>query len=96
MFIISKKICNFAPKSQMPMEETSGSNKERFEKTLRRKDKLAGFLYDIAKAIFTMMVLANIGIWFTQGFSMGIVYIVILGLIATYALAWFANQLYKY
>lgn len=78
------------------MQDISGSTRERFEKTIRRKDKLAGFLYDIAKTIFTMMVLANLGIWFTQGYNIFIVFSVLFGSVATYSIAWFANNLYKY
>lgn len=76
--------------------EIKGTNKERFEKTIRRKEKLATFLYDIAKSIFTVMVLTGVAVWFTQGFNYDLIYSVTFGIITTVLLAWNANRILKF
>lgn len=76
--------------------DITGTQKERYDKTIRRKEKLAGFLYDIAKSVFTVMVLTDIAIWFTSGFNMDLLLCIIFGCFATFLFAWYANQLFKY
>lgn len=77
-------------------QEIKGTNKERFEKTIRRKEKLAEFLYDIAKSVFTVMVLTGVVVWLTQGFNYDLIYSVIFGTVTTILLAWNANRILKY
>lgn len=43
------------------MTEVTGTNKERYDKTIRRREKLAGYYFDMSKLIFATTVLANFG-----------------------------------
>lgn len=41
------------------MTDVTGTNKERYDKTIRRREKLAGYYFDMSKLIFAATVLAN-------------------------------------
>jgi len=74
------------------VQEITGTNKERYDKTIRRKEKFAVFLFDLAKASFTLMVIAGLWMFFTQGFTWSILGAVILGLLSTASFAFMANR----
>ena len=78
------------------VQETTGNKREQFEKTILRKEKLSNFLYDIAKACFTLMVLAGVGIYYTDGLTLFVIVSVFAGLILTIILAWIANRILIY
>lgn len=61
-----------------------------------RKEKLAGFFYDLAKLIFAALVLGGLSPLLTDDKTIINWTIFILGLIATSSLALFANQILKY
>lgn len=74
------------------MSDVTGSQRERYDKTIRRRDKLASFLYDLAKACFTLMVIAGIGIFYTDGLTLYVIMSVLMGFLLTVILAWIANR----
>ena len=78
------------------MSDVTGSQRERYDKTIRRRDKLASFLYDLAKACFTLMVIAGLWMFFTEGFTFNILTAVAFGAVSTLGLAWSANRMMIY
>ena len=77
------------------------SNRKRTEKIEQRnnvrKEKLASFFYDLAKLIFATLGLGGlISPLLTNSDTIINLPIFILGLIATFSLAFFANQILKY
>ena len=76
------------------------SNRKRTEKIEQRnnvrKEKLASFFYDLAKLIFATLGLGGLSPLLTNSDTIINLPIFILGLIATFSLAFFANQILKY
>lgn len=76
------------------------SNRKRTEKIEQRnnvrKEKLASFFYDLAKLIFATLGLGGLSPLLTNSDTIINLQIFILGLIATFSLAFFANQILKY
>lgn len=77
-------------------QDVTGSNRERFEKTIRKKERLSGFQYDLAKTSFTMMVLAGLGCVFAGQLNYGVVCSVLFGTIGTIGFAFLANRIMNY
>ena len=75
--------------------DITGTNKERFEKNIRRREKLTGYFYDMSKLVFSATVLTNIGIFQGNVSSMDVLSI-LFGLTFTVLLAWFGNRTLKY
>lgn len=67
------------------------------EKNDKTREKLADYLYGISKATFTALVLGAILALFglSKGGAFDCVLLMILGLIATYVLAYLANKIMK-
>lgn len=67
------------------------------EKNDKAREKLADYLYGISKATFTALVLGAILALFglSKGGAFDCVLLMILGLIATYVLAYLANKIMK-
>ena len=61
-----------------------------------RREKLAGFFFDLAKLIFAALVLGGLSPLLTDDTKIINWSIFVLGLIATSSLALFANQILKY
>lgn len=61
-----------------------------------RKEKLAGYFYDLSKLIFTAMVLGGMSSLYTGDFKPYTVYVVFAGIILTYITAFCANRILKY
>ena len=61
-----------------------------------RKEKLAGYFYDLSKLIFAGLVLGGIVPVFTDGTYSPKLWILIAGCLATYLTAFLANRILKY
>ena len=76
------------------------SNRKRTEKIEQRnnvrKEKLASFFYDLAKLIFATLGLGGLSPLLTNSDTIINLQIFILGLIATFSLAFFANPILRY
>lgn len=67
------------------------------DKMKTRKEKLAGYFFDLSKLIFTAMVLGGMSSLITGDFNP--IYnscMIIVGLISTYLTAYLANRILKY
>lgn len=67
------------------------------DKMKTRKEKLAGYFYDLSKLIFTAMVLGGMSPLITGDFNP--IYnscMIIVGLISAYLTAYLANRILKY
>ena len=73
-------------------KDISGSTRERYDKTIRRKEKLSGYLYNMSQITFAAMVLANIALMMNTGFSMVAFATLIIGSFASLVMAWTANR----
>lgn len=71
----------------------TGTNREKYDKTVRRKEKIATYLFDLSKASFTMMFIAGLLISYQYGFSLSALITVVSGLIGTIVFAWYANRI---
>ena len=78
------------------MSDVTGSQRERYDKTIRRRDKLASFLYDLAKACFTLMVISGLWMFFNDGYSSKILCAIAVGIFGTSSLAYLANRIMIY
>lgn len=75
--------------------ERQEEKKEVKEKDKTRRDKLAGYFFDLSKLIFAALVLGGITPLFTN-ISNGINWsTIVLGVISTYMFANFANRILK-
>lgn len=75
--------------------EQQGVKKEIKEKDKTRKEKLAGYFFDLSKLIFAALVLGGITPFFTNvsnGINWGTI---LLGGMSTYIFAVFANRILK-
>ena len=72
--------------------DISGSTREKYDKTIRRKEKLSGYLYNMSQITFAAMVLANIALMMNTGFSMVAFATLIIGSFASFVMAWTANR----
>ena len=61
-----------------------------------RKEKLAGYFYDLSKLIFAGLVLGGIVPVITDGTYSPKLWILIAGCLATYLTAFLANRILKY
>lgn len=76
-------------------EKRQEEKKEVKEKDKTRRDKLAGYFFDLSKLIFAALVLGGITPLFTN-ISNGINWsTIVLGVISTYMFANFANKILK-
>lgn len=75
--------------------EITGTNKERYDKTIRRREKLATYFYDMSKATFTTVVLTNFGALII-GITNINVFVGFSGLVLTILLAWYGNRIMIY
>lgn len=76
-------------------EKRQEEKKEIKEKDKTRRDKLAGYFFDLSKLIFAALVLGGITPLFTN-ISNGINWsTIVLGVISTYMFANFANKILK-
>lgn len=66
------------------------------DKMKTRKEKLAGYFYDLSKLIFAGLVLGGIVPVFTDGTYSPKLWILIAGCLATYLTDFLANRILKY
>lgn len=77
------------------MSDVTGSQRERYDKTIRRKEKLSGYFFDMSKIVFATAVIANIVI-IPDNFTFSKVIIMVMGMFTTICLAWYGNRLLVY
>lgn len=75
--------------------EQQKAKTEAKEKNKLRKEKLAGFFFDLAKLIFAGLVIGSVTPIFTEKFQIVNLVFMLLGIYSTYILAAFANNLLK-
>lgn len=77
------------------MTDITGTNKERYDKTIRRREKLSGYYFDMSKLVFAATVLANIDMFKGNGefidFSVAVI-----GFLITYVFAYLGNNILKF
>ena len=66
------------------------------DKIKARKEKLAGYFYDLSKLTFAALVLGGVSSLYTDEFKPYTIYVVIAGLVLTYITAFSANRILKY
>ena len=66
------------------------------DKMKSRKEKLADYFYDLSKLIFAAFVLGGIAPVFTDGAYTPKLWVLLIGCLATYLTAFFANRILKY
>ena len=66
------------------------------DKIKSRKEKLAGYFYDLSKLTFAALVLGGMSSLYTDEFKPYTIYVVIAGLVLTYITAFSANGILKY
>ncbi len=66
------------------------------DKIKARKEKLAGYFYDLSKLTFAALVLGGMSSLYTDEFKPYTIYVVIAGLVLTYITAFSANRILKY
>uniref|UniRef100_UPI0040250085 hypothetical protein n=1 Tax=Prevotella sp. TaxID=59823 RepID=UPI0040250085 len=66
------------------------------DKVKSRKEKLAGYFYDLSKLTFAALVLGGMSSLYTDEFKPYTIYVVIAGLVLTYITAFSANRILKY
>jgi len=66
------------------------------DKVKSRKEKLAGYFYDLSKLTFAALVLGGMSSLYTDDFKPYTIYVVIAGLVLTYITAFSANRILKY
>ncbi|WP_308273762.1 hypothetical protein [Prevotella sp.] len=66
------------------------------DKIKSRKEKLAGYFYDLSKLTFAALVLGGMSSLYTDDFKPYTIYVVIAGLVLTYITAFSANRILKY
>ncbi len=66
------------------------------DKIKARKEKLAGYFYDLSKLTFAALVLGGMSSLYTDEFKPYTIYVVIAGLLLTYITAFSANRILKY
>ncbi len=66
------------------------------DKIKSRKEKLAGYFYDLSKLTFAALVLGGMSSLYTDEFKPYTIYVVIAGLVLTYITAFSANRILKY
>lgn len=77
------------------MADITGTNKERYDKTIRRREKLAGYYFDMSKLIFAATVLANFNTLKGDIVFVDILQLVI-GLGSTAGFAVIGNKVFKF
>ena len=70
--------------------------REEKDKIKARKEKLAGYFYDLSKLTFAALVLGGMSSLYTDEFKPYTIYVVIAGLVLTYITAFSANRILKY
>lgn len=75
--------------------EGSKAKTEVKEKNRVRKEKLAGFIFDLAKLVFAGLVIGSVTPIFTEKFQWINLVFLVTGLYVTYIIASFANKLLK-
>ncbi len=73
-------------------QEARRESKER-DKT--RREKLAGYLYDLSKITFTGLVIGGVAMFFSSSTENMeyVIYTVIAGIVLTYMFAWLGNRI---
>lgn len=66
------------------------------DKIKARKEKLAGYFYDLSKLTFAALVLGGMSSLYTDEFKPYTIYVVIAGVVLTYITAFSANRILKY
>ena len=66
------------------------------DKIKSRKEKLAGYFYDLSKLTFAALVLGGMSSLYTDDFKPYTIYVVIAGLVLTYITAFSENRILKY
>lgn len=66
------------------------------DKIKSRKEKIAGYFYDLSKLTFAALVLGGMSSLYTDDFKPYTIYVVIAGLVLTYITAFSANRILKY
>lgn len=66
------------------------------DKIKSRKEKLAGYFYNLSKLTFAALVLGGMSSLYTDDFKPYTIYVVIAGLVLTYITAFSANRILKY
>ena len=66
------------------------------DKIKSRKEKLAGYFYDLSKLTFAALVLGGMSSLYTDEFKPYTIYVVIAGVVLTYITAFSANRILKY
>ena len=66
------------------------------DKVKSRKEKLAGYFYDLSKLTFAALVLGGMSSLYTDEFKPYTIYVFIAGLVLTYITAFSANRILKY
>ena len=66
------------------------------DKVKSRKEKLAGYFYDLSILTFAALVLGGMSSLYTDEFKPYTIYVVIAGLVLTYITAFSANRILKY
>lgn len=77
------------------MTDITGTNKERYDKTIRRREKLSGYYFDMSKLVFAATVLTNFN-FVTNEIGMNNIMFGVCGLVSTVALAMLGNNILKF
>lgn len=77
------------------MTDITGTNKERYDKTIRRREKLSGYFFDMSKLVFTTMVVANL-ILPPDVMTNRHILMTVFGLLMTITFAWWGNSIMKF
>lgn len=75
--------------------ERQDGRKERREKDRTRREKLAGYFFDMSKLIFAALVLGGLTPLFSDSGAHVSWITMLSGLLATYFFAYFANRILK-
>lgn len=96
-----RKSINFAAKikSEYPMSEFD-SKRKAIEKAQKRndirKEKLAGYFFDLSKLVFGGLVIGGISPMFVGGESHIDILMFVMGLLSTFVFAYTSNRILKY
>lgn len=75
--------------------EQQKAQEEKRERRRARREKLAGYFFDISKLIFAALVLGGLSPILTNGFDEKNIPMIIVGAAATYLSAYSANRILK-
>ena len=78
------------------MVDITGTSKERHDKTIRRKDRLAGYFFSLSQISFTTMVVGTFAATVFGEFSFSNVSIFLTGILSTIFFAFLGNRILIY